>query len=159
MIRAAAQSDVPLLLQFIRGLALYEKLEHELDMDAGRLQSALFGPRAFAFAFVAEEDGAPVGFALAFLTFSTFKTAACLHLEDLYVDESRRGRGHGLALLRAVAKLAVERDCARLQWNVLDWNEPAIGFYESQGARVLQDWRICRIDGDALSAMAAMAKG
>lgn len=161
MIRRATKSDVPLLLHCIRELARYEKLEHELDLDAGRLHDALFGPAAATFAFTAEEASSrgpqAVGFALGFATFSTFKTEACLHLEDLFVLAEHRGKGHGLQLLRAVAAEAVRRGCARLQWNVLDWNAPAIGFYEAQGARLLTDWRICRIDGDALEAMANAA--
>lgn len=155
MIRPATAGDVPLVLRLVRELAVYEKLEHEVDLDAGRLRAALFGPSPLAFAWIAEDEGMPVGFALAFLTFSTFRMRACLHLEDLFVLDSQRGRGHGLALLREVAREAVRRDCARLQWNVLDWNVSAIGFYEKQGARLLHDWRICRVDGEALVAMAA----
>jgi GNAT superfamily N-acetyltransferase len=158
MIRPAETRDIDSLLDCIRGLARYEKLEHELDLDGARLHAALFGGDAFSFALVAEEDGAVVGFALGFFTFSTFRTKACLHLEDLFVREDRRGRGHGLALLRAVAKEAVRRGCARLGWNVLDWNAPAIAFYERQGARLLHDWRSCRLDGDALREMAALAE-
>lgn len=154
MVRPATPDDVPLLLRCIRELARYEKLEHELAMDASRLADALFGPAAFAFAFVAEDGEEPVGFALGFATFSTFKTNVCLHLEDLFVLEPHRGRGHGLRLLRAVAAEAVRRGASRLQWNVLDWNAPAIAFYEAQGARLLHDWRICRLDGAALAAMA-----
>lgn len=155
MVRPATSDDIPLLLRCIRELARYEKLEHELDMDAGRLADALFGPSACAFAFVAEEGREPVGFALGFATFSTFKTNVCLHLEDLFVFEAHRGKGHGLRLLRAVAAEAVRRGASRLQWNVLDWNAPAIAFYEAKGARLLHDWRICRLDGDALAAMAS----
>lgn len=155
MVRPATPADVPLLLRCIRELARYEKLEHELDTDGSRLERALFGPSASVFAFVAEDGGEPVGFALGFATFSTFKTNLCLHLEDLFVFEPHRGRGHGLRLLRAVAAEAVRRGASRLQWNVLDWNAPAIAFYEAQGASLLQDWRICRLDGDALAAMAS----
>jgi GNAT superfamily N-acetyltransferase len=158
MIRPAAPADLDSLLACIQGLARYEKLEHELELDAGRLRAALFGPDACAFALVAEEGADVVGFALGFVAFSTFKTKVCLHLEDLFVREDRRGRGHGLALLRAVAKEAVRRGCARLGWNVLDWNAPAIAFYERQGARLLSDWRSCRLDGDALHEMAALAE-
>ena len=155
MVRRATPDDVPLLLRCIRELAIYEKLEHELDMDATRLTDALFGPAACAFAFVAEEVEEPVGFALGFATFSTFKTNVCLHLEDLFVLSPHRGKGHGMRLLRAVAGEAVRRGASRLQWNVLDWNAPAIAFYEAQGARLLHDWRICRLDGSALAAMGA----
>lgn len=154
MIRAATEADVPLLLHFIRELSRYEKLEHELDMDAGRLREHLFGPKATCGAFLAECDGRPVGFALHFAKFSTFKCRSFLHLEDLFVLPEYRGRGLGLALLRAVAAEAVRRDCPRLEWNVLDWNEPAIGFYRAHGADVLDDWSICRVTGAALRQLA-----
>ena len=157
MIRRATPDDVSIVLRLVRELAVYEKLEHEVDLDPGRLREALFGPSPLAFAWIAEDQGAPVGFALAFLTFSTFRMRACLHLEDLFVLAEHRGRGHGLALLREVAAETVRRGGARLQWNVLDWNVSAIGFYEKQGARLLHDWRICRVDGEALLAMAAKA--
>lgn len=157
MIRSATPSDVPVVLRLVRELAVYEKLEHEVDLDAGRLHDVLFGPSPQAFARIAEDGGQPVGFTLSFLTFSTFRMRQCLHLEDLFVLASHRGRGHGLALLRAVAADAVRLRCARLQWNVLDWNVSAIEFYEKQGARLLHDWRLCRVDGEALLAMAAKA--
>ncbi len=155
MVRPANAADVPLLLRCIRELARYEKLEHMLELDAERLDNALFGPNACAFALIAEDGAEPVGFALGFATFSTFKTNLCLHLEDLFVFEPHRGKGHGLRLLRAVAAEAVRRGASRLQWDVLDWNTPAIEFYEAQGASLLRDWRICRLDGGALAALAA----
>lgn len=157
MIRPAVATDVPHILHCIRELARYERLEHECDLDAARLREHLFGEAPVAFALIAEQQGVPVGFALCFPTYSTFKTRACLHLEDLFVLPEHRGGGHGLALLRAVAHEAVRRGCPRLGWNVLDWNEPAIGFYRAQGAELLPDWRTCRLAGAALAQMAAAA--
>lgn len=154
MIRPAVPGDVPHILHCIRELARYERLEHECDLDAGRVHEHLFGPQPIALAWIAEARGQPVGFALAFLTYSTFKTRACMHLEDLFVLPAHRGGGHGLALLRAVAAAAVRRGCPRLDWNVLDWNEPAIGFYRRQGAMLLPDWRVCRLEGEALAKLA-----
>lgn len=156
-IRPATAADVGVIARFIRDLARYEQLEHQLELDEGRLHAHLFGPIPACGALLAELDGAPVGFALFFQNYSTFKTRPCLHLEDLFVDPSCRGKGIGLALLRATAAVAVERGCPRLDWNVLDWNQPAIGFYEAQGARLMGDWRLCRLDGDALAALAAAA--
>jgi GNAT superfamily N-acetyltransferase len=154
MIRPAVLADVPHLARCIRGLARYEKLEHECAIDEQRLAAHLFGPEPVCFALVAESAAGIVGFALCYLTYSTFKTAPCLHLEDLFVVPEARGEGHGLALLRFVAAETVRRGCARLQWNVLDWNEPAIRFYEQQGAEVLPDWRVVRLAGAALQAAA-----
>ena len=154
MIRIATEADVPLLLHFIRELSRYEKLEHELDMDAGRLRDHLFGPGATCGAFLAEDGGKAVGFALYFAKFSTFKCRSCLHLEDLFVLPEHRGKGLGLGLLRAVAAEAVRKESPRVEWNVLDWNEPAIGFYRAQGADVLDDWRICRVTGASLRRLA-----
>jgi len=153
-IRRATPADVQHVLHCIRELARYERLEHELDVDAARLRDWLFAKGASGGALIAEADGQPVGFALYFPTFSTFKVRECLHLEDLFVLPEHRGHGHGLALLRAVAQEAVRRGCPRLDWNVLDWNEPAIGFYRKQGAQVLPDWRTCRLAGAALQAFA-----
>lgn len=152
--RAATPADVPAIARFIRELARYEQLEHHLEIDEPRLHAHLFGPVPACGALLADADGEPAGFALWFQTYSTFKTQPCLHLEDLFVLPRFRGRGLGLALLRSLAALAVARGCPRLDWQVLDWNAPAIAFYEKQGARVLTDWRVCRLDGDALRAAA-----
>lgn len=157
VVRAATAADAAHVAHFIRELARYERLEHQLDLDLGRLAAHLGGPRPACGALLAEQDGAPVGFALFFPTYSTFRTQACMHLEDLFVLPEHRGGGHGLALLRAVAHEAVRRGCPRLGWNVLDWNEPAIGFYRAQGAELLPDWRTCRLAGAALAQMAAAA--
>lgn len=159
VIRPAAPADVPTIAQFIRDLARYEQLEHQLELDPDRLQRHLFGPTPACGALLAHWDGQPAGFALWFPTYSTFKTEVCMHLEDLFVRPELRGKGIGLALLRALAALAVARGCPRLDWQVLDWNAPAIGFYEKQGARLLHDWRVCRLDGDALQRCAAAAGG
>lgn len=157
-VRAATPADVPTIARFIRELARYEQLEHQLDLDEARLRDHLFGPHPACGALIAEADGGPAGFALWFQTYSTFRTRPCLHLEDLFVLPEFRGRGLGLALLRELAAVAVARDCPRLDWQVLDWNAPAIGFYEKQGARVLPDWRVCRLDGEALQKVAAAAR-
>ncbi|HEX5053080.1 MAG TPA: GNAT family N-acetyltransferase [Planctomycetota bacterium] len=150
VVRPAAPRDVPDIARFIRDLARYEKLEHQLDLDAARLHEHLFGASPACGALLAEVGGRAVGFALFFATYSTFRTRPCLHLEDLFVVPEHRGRGAGLALLRAVAAEALRRGCPRLDWNVLDWNVSAIGFYEKQGAAVLGDWRTCRLEGEAL---------
>jgi len=157
MIRRATPDDIGHILHCIRELARYERLEHECELDAARLREHLFGARPVAWALVAEHSGQRVGFALCFATFSTFKTRACMHLEDLFVLPEHRGQGLGLQLLRACAAEAVRQGCPRLDWNVLDWNEPAIGFYRAQGADVLPDWRTCRLQGAALQAMATAA--
>ena len=148
-------ADVPHVARFIRELARYERLEHQVDLSEERLREHLCGPHPACGALLARVNGEPAGFALFFPTYSTFRTEPCLWLEDLFVSPEHRGRGIGLALLRAVARVAVERGCPRLDWAVLDWNTPAIGFYERHGARLLSDWRICRVDDDALRQLAA----
>ncbi len=154
LIRPAVPGDEPHIARFIRDLARYERLEHEVDLSEERLKEHLFGARPVCGALICEHAGQPVGFALHFVSYSTFWCRPCLFLEDLYVDPEHRGRGYGLALLRACAQLAVERGCPRLDWHVLDWNQLAIDFYRRQGAELLPDWRTCRLDGDALQAMA-----
>lgn len=153
VLRPATAADVPILLRFIRELATYEKLLAEVEADEARLRAALFpaAPTApAAHAVLAELDGAPVGFAVYFFNFSTFLARPGLYLEDLYVRPEARGHGVGKALLLHLAKLANARGCGRMEWAVLDWNEPAIAFYEALGARRMQDWQICRLTGDAL---------
>ncbi|GAB4156579.1 MAG: GNAT family N-acetyltransferase [Planctomycetota bacterium] len=154
MVRRATPEDVPFLIRGILALARYEKREAECDLSEDRLHEHLFGADPKCFALVEEDPkrrgGEPIGFALCFFSYSTFRTRPCMHLEDLFVFPEHRGRGHGLRLLRAVAAEAVRLRCARLEWTVLDWNRPAIEFYERQGARLLPDWRICRLDGAAL---------
>jgi len=154
LIRPAVPGDESLVARFILELARYERLEHEVDLSEERLAEHLFGERPVCGALISEHDGEPVGFALYFTSYSTFWCKPCLFLEDLYVAPEHRGRGYGLELLRACAQLAIDRGCPRLDWHVLDWNQLAIDFYQRQGATVLPDWRTCRLDGDALRAMA-----
>lgn len=141
---------MPAIVRFICELADYERLRAEVEIDERALAEHLFGPEPVCSALIAEDDGRPVGFALWFVSYSTFKMRPCLWLEDLYVVPPARGRGHGKALLRHLARIAVERGYARFDWAVLEWNEPAIRFYREIGARMLTDWRICRLDGAAL---------
>jgi GNAT superfamily N-acetyltransferase len=154
MIRPATPADAPAIARLIRELAEYEKLSHALDLDEAALARDLFGPSPAAEVLVAEADGAVVGFALYFANYSTFRTKPGIYLEDLFVLPAHRGQGHGKALFRAVAKLACERGCARFEWSVLDWNAPAIDFYQSMGAKPLDDWTVFRLDGDALKMVA-----
>jgi GNAT superfamily N-acetyltransferase len=153
-VRPATRSDVPLIFRLICDLAEYERLRHEVRADAAGLAARLFGERPYAEVLIAEIDGAPVGFALFFHNFSTFEGKPGVYLEDLYVDPAVRGRGAGKALLKRLAGIAVERDCGRLEWAVLDWNQPAIGFYKRLGARPMNDWTVYRLDGNALTALA-----
>src|SRR5262249_9575934 len=153
MIRPATPDDVPIIAKLIRDLAGYERLPQWVD--EARLHDHLFGPRPFCEVLLAEDAGRVVGFALFFPTYSPFRTRPGLYLEDLFVEPEFRGHGHGTALLRALAKLAVERDCARVDWMVLDWNEPSIKFYLSLGATPLDDWTTYRLTGEALERMAA----
>jgi len=152
-IRAAAPGDEVALVGLIGELAAYENLTHLLRVTPDALALQLFGARPAAEALVAERGGAIVGFALHFATFSTFLGRPGLYLEDLYVQPAHRGSGIGTALLRRLARLAVERGCGRFEWSVLDWNAGAIRFYERIGATVVPDWRICRVTGDALAAL------
>lgn len=153
-IRPAVPQDLPLIAALIRELAEYEKLLHEVRFDEGRLAEYLFGARPYAEVVIGEVDGAAQGFALFFHNFSTFEGKPGIYLEDLFVRPSARGAGLGKALLAHLAGLAVERGCARLEWSVLDWNEPTIGFYRKLGARPLDDWTAMRLDGDGLAALA-----
>lgn len=153
-IRSATAADLPLIAQFIRDLADYEKLAHEVRFDEATLGDRLFGARPYAEVVIGEIDGAPQGFALFFHNFSTFEGKPGIYLEDLFVRPAARGSGLGKALLAHLAKLCVERDCARLEWSVLDWNAPAIGFYRSLDAKLMDEWTVMRVDGDALTTMA-----
>lgn len=154
-IRPAAPADLPLIAQFIRDLADYEKLAHKVRFDEAKLGEKLFGPRPYAEVVIGELDGAPQGFALFFHNFSTFEGRPGIYLEDLFVRPEARGSGLGKALLAHLAGLVVERDCARLEWSVLDWNAPAIGFYQSLGAKLMDEWTVMRVDGDALTTLSA----
>ena len=153
-IRPATPEDVTHILSMIRELAVFEKLEHMVVATDALLQEGLFGQRPSCEAIIGEEDGQVVSFALFFHNFSTFLTKKGLYLEDLYVRQSHRGKGYGTQLLKHLAGLAVERQCGRFEWSVLDWNEPAIQFYKAMGADILPDWRICRVTGDSLAALA-----
>jgi GNAT superfamily N-acetyltransferase len=153
-VRTATPADVDDIFRLIGALASYEHLSTEVTGTRERLGEHLFGPRPYAEVLLAELAGRPIGFALFFYGYSTFRTAPCLYLEDLFVETEQRRRGVGTTLLARVARLALERGCARLEWAVLDWNAPAIAFYEQHGADVLPDWRRCRITGDALARLA-----
>lgn len=152
-IRAAAPADVQAVHGLIRELADYEKLAHAVVASEGDLHDALFGARPCAESLVAEAAGRVVGFALFFTSYSTFVGRPGIYLEDLYVQPAARGRGIGKALLARLAAIAVERRCGRLEWSVLDWNAPAIGFYRSLGAQPMDEWTVYRLDGDALRAL------
>jgi GNAT superfamily N-acetyltransferase len=149
-IREAAEEDVPLILSLIRELAEYERLSDEVVATEDGLRESLFGERRYAEVLIAEHDGAPAGFALFFHNFSTFLGKPGIYLEDLYVRPEFRGSGIGRQLLVKLAHLALERGCGRLEWSVLDWNEPSIGFYMQLGAVARDDWTIYRVSGHAL---------
>ena len=149
-LRFAEETDVEIILGLIRGLADYERLSHEVTADAETLRRSLFRARKVAEVVIAEVDGGAVGFALFFHNFSTFLGLPGVYIEDLYIEPAWRGKGIGRALLSCVARLAKERGCGRLAWAVLDWNETAIAFYKNLGGRMLDDWRIFRVTGNAL---------
>jgi GNAT superfamily N-acetyltransferase len=150
MIRAARPNDVPTIARLIRALAEYERMADAVVLEEEQLHLHLFGPRPFAEVLIAEDAGRVVGFALFFHNFSTFRGQPGLYLEDLFVEPDQRGKGHGKALLQALARLAVERQCGRVNWMVLDWNEPSIQFYKKLGAEPLSEWTTYRLTGDAL---------
>lgn len=154
-LRVATRDDIALIAHFIRALADYEKLLDEVRLDEGVLAEKLFGPRPYAEVLIGEINGQPEGFALFFHNFSTFEGRPGIYLEDLFVTPEARGSGLGTALLAELARLAVERDCARLEWSVLDWNEPSIGFYKALGAKPMDEWTVFRLDGAALTNLAA----
>ncbi len=153
-VRPANAQDCALIAMLIRELAVYERMESEARAAAGDIEAALFSPAPRAFAEIAEMDGQSVGFALWFYNFSTFVGRSGLYLEDLFVRPQARGRGAGKALLRALARRCVDEDLGRIEWAVLDWNAPAIAFYDSLGSRSMDDWRIRRLTGDALATLA-----
>ena len=150
-IRSAERADVPLILRFIQGLAEYEKLAHECEATEEQLERTLFGARSVAEVVLAYRDNTPAGFALFFHNYSTFLARPGIYLEDLFVDPAHRGFGVGRALLSHLAALAVQRECGRLEWSVLDWNADAIRFYERLGARAMNEWTVSRVTGDALA--------
>lgn len=152
---SARQEDVPTILELIRGLGEYERLSHEIVATEDGLRKWLFGERPAAEVVLAYVDTTVVGFALFFHNFSTFLGRPGLYLEDLFVKPEWRGRGVGQRLLIHLAALAVERGCGRMEWTVLDWNERALSFYERMGARVMKEWKLCRLTGDSLARVAA----
>ena len=154
-VREASEGDVPLILSLIRELAEYEKLSDEVVATEDELRDSLFGERRHAEVLIAERDGAPAGFALFFHNFSTFLGKPGLYLEDLYVKPEFRGAGIGKELLVHLARLAKRRDCGRVEWWVLDWNEPSIGFYRKLGAVPMDDWTVYRLTGGALDELAS----
>jgi GNAT superfamily N-acetyltransferase len=156
-IRPATERDVPLIFGFINDLAAYEKLSHEVTATEESLREALFGAKPAAEVLIAWFDGRAVGFALFFQNFSTFVGKPGIYLEDLFVRPEWRGRGFGSRLLAHLARLAVERGCGRMEWAVLDWNEPAMRVYEKIGARRMDGWTVNRLTGEALRRLAAQA--
>jgi GNAT superfamily N-acetyltransferase len=159
VVRLATAGDVPTILRFIRGLAEYEKLAHEVVADEAQLHATLFGARPAAEVVLAERAGAPVGFALFFQSYSTFLARPGLYLEDLFVDPAARGFGVGGALMSSLAKIAVARGYGRFEWSVLDWNQPALEFYASLGAVPQSEWTVQRVTGAPLAALAARWPG
>jgi GNAT superfamily N-acetyltransferase len=153
-IRPAQESDTPIILDLIRRLAVYERMGHAVIATEAGLRQSLFGPRPYAEVLLAEWNADVVGFALYFYTYSTFNGWPGIYLEDLFVADEHRGRGIGKALLQRLAQLAVERGCGRVEWAVLNWNEPAIGFYRRLGAVPMDQWTIYRLSGDALAQLA-----
>jgi GNAT superfamily N-acetyltransferase len=155
-IRHAEESDVPLILWFVKQLAEYEKLSHEVKATEADYRRNLFGEKQFAEVIIGEYHSKPVGYALYFYNFSTFTGKPGIYLEDLYVKPEERGKGFGTVLLSCLAKLAIDKNCERFEWAVLDWNESSIDFYESLGATLMKDWITTRIDGEKLVKLASM---
>jgi GNAT superfamily N-acetyltransferase len=154
MIRPATPADVPVIAQLIRGLAEYERLADKCVLKEADLHRHLFGTPKYAEVLLAEDDGTVVGFALFFHNYSTFRAKPGVYLEDLFVVPEARGKGHGKALLRELARLALARDCARVEWSVLNWNEPSIAFYQSLGANPMDEWSVYRLTDEPLRKLA-----
>lgn len=154
-IRSATINDCQQILGFITELAIYEKAEHEVESTVADLEKTLFGDGATAHCVICENESGPVGFAVYFFNYSTWQGRNGLYLEDLYVSQAARGTGAGKALLKHLASIAVEKNCGRFEWSVLDWNTPAIEFYDSLGAKPKSEWLGYRLDGEALKALAA----
>jgi GNAT superfamily N-acetyltransferase len=153
-IEPATEADVPVVLGLINALAAYERMSHAVVADEAALRASLFGPSPAAEVVIATIDREPAGFAVWFHNYSTFLGRRGLYLEDLFVVPERRGRGIGRALLAYLARVAVARDCGRMEWAVLDWNEPAIGFYQRLGAKPMSGWTVYRLTGDELVRLA-----
>ncbi|XQA77948.1 N-acetyltransferase family protein [Xanthomonas sacchari] len=154
-IRPAVADDAALILRLIRDLARYERAEDAVQTDEAGLRATLFGADARAQALICEADGQPIGYAVYFYNYSTWLGRNGLYLEDLYVDPAHRGVGAGKALLQHLARQAVAKGCGRFEWSVLDWNQPAIDFYEAVGARAQDEWTVYRLQGEALARFAA----
>lgn len=157
IIRFATEKDIPVILEFIRALAEYERMSDQVIADEERLRETLFGERYFAEVILGFESNQPVGFALFFNNYSTFLARPGIYLEDLFVFPEQRGKGYGKAILAFLAKLAVERNCGRLEWSVLNWNEPAIRFYKKLGAEAQDEWTTYRVAGDSLHRLAELS--
>ena len=157
-IRDTTVEDSELILNFIKKLAEYEQLSHEVVATVETLRETLFGEKAYAEVVIGEFEGVPVGYALFFYNFSTFTGRPGIYLEDIYINKEMRGKGFGKCLLAYIAKLAVERNCTRVDWSVLDWNEPSIQFYRSIGAIPMEAWTVQRLHGDALLSFAGECK-
>jgi GNAT superfamily N-acetyltransferase len=155
VVRVATIADVPLIHQFIRELAEYERLLHEVEASEADIRRDLFGENPRCFCEIAEHEGQPVGFALWFYNYSTFRGRAGIYLEDLFVRTEARGVGAGKALLRRLAQRCIDADLGRLEWAVLNWNAPSIAFYDSLGASAKTEWTVRRLDGEALETLAA----
>ncbi|TBU96492.1 GNAT family N-acetyltransferase [Stutzerimonas kirkiae] len=153
-IRPATSADAPLILRFITDLAIYEKAEHEVKTDVAGLQATLFAADGPASALIVEHDGQPIGYAVYFYNYSTWLGCKGLYLEDLYISPESRGAGAGKATLQYLSRLAVSEGCGRFEWSVLDWNQPAIDFYQSLGARPQDEWVGYRLTGEALQRLA-----
>lgn len=157
VIRDAVAEDAALILRFICELAIYEKAESSVQTDEAGIRDSLFGAGAKARALICEADGQPIGYAVYFYNYSTWLGRNGIYLEDLYVSQASRGSGAGKALLQYIARQAVAEGCGRFEWSVLDWNAPAIDFYEAMGARPQSEWTVYRLEGDALKAFAERA--
>ena len=157
-IRPATPNDIAVIMDLIRQLAVYEKLEHMISGNAAMMRNALFGATPSCECLIAEEHGVPIGFALFFTTFSTFLCKPGLYLEDLFVIPAVRGKGYGKALLKHLAGVAQARDCGRFEWRVLDWNEPSIQFYQSLGATIMPEWHLVRMTEAELAMLAQASR-
>ena len=153
--RPATVEDVGIILELIREIAAYEKLSHQVTAEASTLKDSLFGPSPAAEVVLASWSGEVVGYAIYFHNFSTFEGKRGLYLEDIFIKPNHRGKGIGKAMLTHLAKLALERGCARFEWVVLDWNTPAIEFYQGLGASVLEDWKVCRMERESIEQLAS----
>jgi GNAT superfamily N-acetyltransferase len=152
-IRPARPGEAGLVLSLVRELAVYEKLEHEVIATDEMMDEALFGPNPRAYSDIAEWNGEPVGLTVWFYNFSTFSGRCGIYLEDIYVREEVRGKGIGKALLVRLARRCTDENLSRLEWSVLDWNTPSIDFYKAMGAELMDEWTMCRVSGDALTAL------